>query len=269
MNTAHALFCQQAGATMPERIASALAGDLLTAIERDEIEVLFQPQFDCADGQIAGAEALARWRHPTLGMIGADQLFAIAGRNDQVSDLSCHVVAQALNMARSWPTNLRLSLNITPQELAKPHFARDFAQMVTQSGIAPQRLTLEITEDLLVQDIATAGQALAALREKGLRVALDDFGAGFCNFAYLKHLPIDAIKLDRSMVTGVCSDPRDRAVLRAIVALADALDLDVVAEGIETEAQRDVVIAEGCTYWQGFLQAQPMSSDAMIKLAVG
>lgn len=254
---------------MPERIESVLAVDLPAALERDEIEVLFQPQFTCADGRMAGAEALARWRHPTLGLIGADQLFAIADGAGQVADLSCHVVERALNMACSWPAHLRLSLNITPQQLAIPHFAREFAKKVAQSGVAPQRVMLEITEGLLVQDLDTAGAVLAALRQAGLGIALDDFGAGFCNFAYLKHLPVDAIKMDRSMVAGVCSDPRDRAVLRAIVALAAALELDVVAEGVETVAQRDVVVAEGCTYWQGFLHAEPMSSDAMIELVAG
>lgn len=261
------LFATAGRIGLPSKIELALEKELPAALYRGEIEVLFQPQFACAGGHMVGAEALARWRHPTLGVIGADQLFTIAGRAGQVAALSRHLIVRALDMARNWPVNLRLSLNITPQELEDPRFARDFAQMVARSGIAPQRLMLEITEDLLVQDIATAGKALAALRQTGLRVALDDFGAGFCNFAYLKQLPMDAIKLDRSMVEGVCRDPRDRAVLRAIVALADALDLDVVAEGIETEAQRDVVVAEGCTYWQGFLQAEPMSSDAMVELA--
>lgn len=259
----------QARSGLPPQVESALVAEISAALDHDEIEVLFQPQFSCANAQMVGAEALTRWRHPTLGLIGAGQLFTIAARAGQSARLSHHVMKSALETARCWPPHLRLSLNITPHELGDFHFVREFAELVARSDIAPQRLVLEITEDLLVRDVNAAAQVLKALRETGLHIALDDFGAGFCNFSYLKRLPLDAIKLDRSMVKGVCSDPRDLAVLRAIVALAVALDLDVVAEGIETEAQRDVVIAEGCTYWQGFLQAQPMSSAAMVDLMAG
>lgn len=267
MEDQRSLTRQSQEIVLPPHIEAALDSELPAALQRDEIEVLFQPQFSCGDGQMVGAEALARWQHPTLGLIGAGKLFAIADRAGQVAALSQTVMARALEIARNWPANLRLSLNITPQELGAPGFADEFVQLVVRSGISPQRLTVEITEDLLVRDVALAATALDALRQAGLKIALDDFGAGFCNFAYLKSLPIDAIKLDRSMVMGVCSDARDRAVLRAMVALADALELDIVAEGIETEGQRDTVIAEGCTYWQGFLNAEPMSSAAMVDLA--
>lgn len=251
---------------LPPALARNLEGELLSAIDRREIEVLFQPQFSCENGRIVGAEALARWRHPTLGEIGARDLFAVAERAHLVAPLSRHIVAQALARAASWPVNLRLALNITPEEIAEPLFAEEFTSLVGISGIAPQRVTLEITEDVLLGDLKLAAAVLAKLRGNGIRVALDDFGAGFCNFHYLKQLPLDAIKLDRTMVVGICRDERDKAVLRAIVQLAQALKLEVVAEGIETEAQRDVVIAEGCTYWQGFLQAEPMRNEEMLRM---
>ena len=254
---------------LPPNLARALETDLVSALGRGEIEVLFQPQFSCFDGSMVGAEALARWQHPTLGEIGARDLFAIAEKALLVAPLSRKVVATALEQAASWPEHLRLALNITPEEIAERSFAQDFASNIGRSRIAPSRITLEITEDLLLRDLDLAAEALAALRQTGLQVALDDFGAGFCNFRYLKELPLDTIKLDRSMVIGICRDERDLAVLRAIVGLAKALGLQVVAEGIETEAQRDAVIAEGCAYWQGFLKAEPMRNEEMLRMARG
>ena len=252
---------------LPPALESTLQADLLAALGRYEIEVLFQPQFACSDGRMIGAEALARWQHPTLGEIGARDLFSIAEKAGLVAPLSRHVVAQALEMAKAWPNDLTLSLNITPEEIAELSFARDFASLVGRSGIAPSRLTLEITEDVLLNDLKMAAEALSALHGAGLKIALDDFGAGYCNFSYLKMLPLTLLKLDKAMVDGICSDPRDLAVLRAIVQLAHALDLDVVAEGIETEEQRQVIVDEGCAYWQGFLKAEPMRNEEMLHFA--
>ena len=247
--------------------AAALENDLISALDRREIEVLFQPQFSCHTGAVVGAEALARWQHPTLGEIGARDLFAIAERAALVAPLSRHVVARALEDASSWPSALTISLNITPEELGDPRFAADFAASIAKSEIAPERLMLEITEDLLVRNIEQASAALSALRALGFRTALDDFGAGFCNFRYLRELPLDAIKLDKIMVDGVPGDTKALAVLRAIMALAKALDLAIYAEGIESDVQRATIKAEGCDYWQGFLRAQPMKSDDVLALA--
>lgn len=244
-----------------------LEADLLRALDRREIEVLFQPQFSCVSGAVVGAEALARWQHPTLGAIGARDLFAVAERAGLVAPLSRHVVARALEDAATWPESLTLSLNITPEELGDPRFAADFAVLIGQSEITPQRLMLEITEDLLLRNLAQAASALRALRSLGFRTALDDFGAGFCNFRYLRELPLDALKLDGTMVEGVPADNTALAVLRAIVALAKALKLAVYAEGIEDEIQRAAITAEGCDYWQGFLRAQPMPSEKVMALA--
>ncbi|WP_234035794.1 EAL domain-containing protein [Erythrobacter insulae] len=246
---------------------SALDSDLLSALDRSEIEVLFQPQFSGSTGAVVGAEALSRWKHPTLGEIGARDLFAIAERAALVAPLSRHVVARALENAAAWPEELSLSLNITPEELGNPRFAADFAELIGRSEIAPSRLMLEITEDLLLRNLKQASEALGALRSLGFRTALDDFGAGFCNFRYLRELPLDAIKLDKIMVEGVPGDPKALAVFRAIIALARALELDVYAEGIESEIQRVAIISEGCEYWQGFLRAQPMKSEQVLALA--
>lgn len=247
--------------------SAALEKDLLRALDRREIEVLFQPQFSCHTGAVVGAEALARWQHPSLGEIGARDLFAIAERAALVAPLSRHVVARALEDAGHWPDELTVSLNITPEELGDPRFAADFAAIIAKSDIAPGRLMLEITEDLLLRNLEQASAALGALRALGFRTALDDFGAGFCNFRYLRELPLDAIKLDKIMVDGVPGDAKALAVLRAILTLGKALDLAIYAEGIESDVQRATIKAEGCDFWQGFLRAQPMKSDDVLALS--
>lgn len=256
-------------ATRPGRSAAALEADLLRALDGDEIEVVYQPQFSALDDRLTGAEALARWNHPELGRIGAGALFAIAERADHVAQLSRHIARLALRGARAWPMDLRLSLNVTPSDLAAPGFAADFTALLRDEGFAPWRLTLEVTEQVLLADIAQAAEVLTALAGQGIRIALDDFGAGFCNFRYLKLLPLHYLKLDRSMIEGVATQARDLAVLRAILAMAGALDLKVIVEGVESEAQRALAAAEGCAFYQGFLRAKPMSAADFLDLARG
>lgn len=253
--------------TGPGRSAGQLEADLLQGLDRDEIEVLFQPQFDCASNRLIGAEALARWNHPELGRIGAGGLFAIAERADHIPQLSRQIARQALRAAAQWPGDLRLSLNVTPNDLAADDFADNFADLLQDSGFSGWRLTLEVTEQVLLADIAAAATAFAALAAGGIRFALDDFGAGFCNFRYLKLLPLHYLKLDRAMIEGVAADPRDLAVLRAMIAMARALELDVIAEGVETEAQRLLAAAEGCKAYQGFLRSVPLSADEFMVAA--
>jgi EAL domain-containing protein (putative c-di-GMP-specific phosphodiesterase class I) len=254
-------------ATRAGRSAAQLEADLLAAIDRDEIEIVYQPQFACADDRLSGAEALARWNHPVLGRIGAAALFATAERTDHVAQLSRHIARLAMQGAARWPLDLRLSLNVTPSDLNAPDYAREFAKLAQDCQFAPWRLTLEVTEQVLLGDMQHAAQVLGALAKGGARIALDDFGAGFCNFRYLKLLPLHYLKLDRSMIDGVASDARDLAVLRAIVAMAGALDLKVIAEGVETEAQRAIAALEGCATYQGFLRAQPISAADFLELA--
>jgi EAL domain-containing protein (putative c-di-GMP-specific phosphodiesterase class I)/GGDEF domain-containing protein len=253
--------------TRPGRSTAQLEADLLQALDRDEIEVLFQPQYACGTDRLIGAEALARWNHPTLGRIGAGGLFAIAERTDHVPQLSRHIASIALAAANRWPGDLRLSLNVTPNDLAAGDFAASFAALVKASRFPAWRLTLEVTEQVLLADVAAAATAFNGLAASGIKFALDDFGAGFCNFRYLKLLPLDYLKLDRSMIEGVATDPRDLAVLRAIIAMARALDLAVIVEGVENDAQRLLAAAEGCFAYQGFLRSQPLAADAFLSAA--
>ena len=172
----------------------------------------------------------------------------------------------ALAVASTWPGDLRLSLNITAADLATAGFPDMIAAALAESRFEPERLTLEITEQTLVAELDRSAERLRLLADLGVHVALDDFGAGFCNFSYLKRLPLHSLKLDRSMVEGI-EDARDLAVLRGILAMAQALGLEVVAEGIEHERQLAIVTREGCTSWQGFLGGAPMTAAEFAALA--
>lgn len=246
-----------------------LVAQLDRAITRGELEVLFQPKFLTRDDSLIGGEALARWESPDQGRMTGDGLFRLAARSGLTRRLSHHVWNCALAAATRWPRHLRLSLNITASDLAARDFPGSIIRALLAYEFAPDRLTLEITEQALLLDLEGSAAKLQRLVDMGISIALDDFGAGFCNFRYLKLLPLQALKLDRSMVEGIADCERDLAVLRAIVAMALALDLQVVAEGIETRAQRDAVAREGCLAWQGFLGGRPMRGVDFVSLARG
>ncbi len=241
--------------------------DLADALTAGEIELLFQPQFRSDDGALAGAEALVRWEHPDHGKLAGDALVAISQSGGIARRLSRHIARAALNDAAAWPERLRLSLNVTAMDLFDRTFGDELLAMLDDCNFPADRLTLEITEQALVADLDRSAAKLRRLADAGMRIALDDFGAGFCNFRYLKVLPLHALKLDRSMLDGVTEDNRDLAVLRGIVAMARALDLTVIAEGIENEAQRAVIAREGCALWQGFLGAAPIPAQDFVGFA--
>ncbi|WP_340586139.1 EAL domain-containing protein [Erythrobacter alti] len=240
--------------------------DLADALTADALELLFQPQFRSADGALSGAEALVRWEHPDHGVLAGDALVAISQSGGIARRLSRHIARASLRVAANWPDHLRLSINVTAMDLFDRTFGEELLAMIADVGFPPERLTLEITEQALVADLDRSAARLEILSESGIRIALDDFGAGFCNFRYLKVLPLDALKLDRAMIEGVATDDRDLAVLRGIVAMARALDLSVIAEGIETEEQRAAIVREGCHSWQGYLAGKPMKPDQFDEL---
>lgn len=249
------------------RATAAQLAQLEHAIAGGAIEVLFQPQFLCADGSLAGAEALVRWDHPDQGLLAGDRVFALAQDAGLAQQLTRYVCITAMRAAAPWSPGLRLSINATALDLADAAYPAMLRQCLAETGLPATRLTLEITEQALVDRLEGTAQMLAALTDQGIAIALDDFGAGFCNFNYLKILPLAALKLDRSMVEGIGTDRRDLAVFRAIMAMARALDLLVIAEGIETPAQRAAVCREGCDRWQGFLGGGAMTGAQFAALA--
>lgn len=248
---------------------SRLEIDLRRAIDQNEIELVFQPQVSIVNGTIVGVEALARWRHPDFGPLGASTLFAAAERSEYLVPLSEHLQHRAVAIAASWPeplNRLRLSLNVTAADIAEPGFVTRFLAMVDESGFPRARLTVEVTESGLIEDLSDAGALLAALRAAGCRVAIDDFGTGYSSLAYLKALPLDYLKIDKALAEDIAGSSRDRVVVRGVIEMARSLGLSVVAEGVETEAQLALLAAEGCNYYQGFLCSEPIDSAHLIAL---
>lgn len=248
------------------RADPAQVAELGEAMSCGLIEVIFQPQFLCEDGRLAGAEALVRWNRSSCETLAGDRVFALAEEAGLADQLARHVCKGAMAAAAMWPEHVRLSVNATARDIADPAYPGMLLECLAVAGLPASQLTLEITEQALVDGLEEAAQVLGNLTDRGIAIALDDFGAGFCNFRYLKVLPLAAVKLDRSMIEGITTDRRDLAVFRAIMAMARALDLRVIAEGIETAAQRAAVCREGCDRWQGFLGAEPMSAVAFADL---
>lgn len=247
----------------------SLAIDLHLAIERGEIDVLFQPQAQIGGRKVTGVEALARWTHGRLGPLGADALFAAADRADLGIALSDHIQELVLGRVAAWPApldGLRVSLNLTAGDLGRPGFAALFLDRVARSGVPFERLTVEITETGAIRNLEAAAAGLAVLRDAGVGVALDDFGTGYSSLAYLTALPLDYLKLDKALALGIEGSARHRGVVRAVMTLARSLGLAVIAEGIETEAQRVALAEEGCTYYQGYLLAEPLDERALVTL---
>jgi len=243
-----------------------LAVDLRHAIRGDELAVLFQPQCRLMCGNVVGVEALARWRHPVHGEVGAETLFAAAGVAGLGAFVSDRVQDLALRTAAGWTgaaSGLRLSINLTADDLGRPDFARDFLHRVGLSGFPPERLTVEVTEGGLIGDRTAAAAVLGTLRVAGCRTAVDDFGTGYSSLAYLQALPLNYLKLDKAFLR---PDAGSRAVVRGILAMARAMNLTTIAEGVETEEQRAALVEEGCELYQGFLCSEPLEAAALTRM---
>ncbi|WP_375285668.1 EAL domain-containing protein [Sphingomonas sp.] len=260
---------QPSGPAANDGKLDALAADLHRAIERSEIAIRYQPQVALGSGAILGVEALARWDHPVLGGLGADDLFAAAERADLGNAVSEHIQRRALAEVADWPAalaRLRVSVNVTAADLARPGFAEAFLARIDASGVARGRVTAEIVETGLIDDLDRAGAVLARLRGAGCRIAIDDFGTGYSSLAYLKALPIDYLKIDRSLTRDIAGSERDRVIVRGVIAIARSLGMETIAEGVETEAERALLAAEGGDLYQGFLCSEPVDGERLAKL---
>ncbi|WP_255454869.1 bifunctional diguanylate cyclase/phosphodiesterase [Parasphingopyxis sp. CP4] len=248
---------------------SRLEIDLRLALDRDEIEILFQPQVSITSGKVIGVEALARWQHPGFGELGAVALFAAAERSDYLTELSTHVQRKAVEVAASWNdarANLRVSINVTAADMAEQGFVQRFAAMVDDAALSRNLVTAEVTESGLIEDLGVAADHLAELRADDFRVAIDDFGTGYSSLAYLKSLPMDYLKIDRRLSQDITGSARDRIVVTGVIEMARSLGLSVIAEGVETEEQLALLAEQGCELYQGYLFAPPVSSDELAKL---
>jgi diguanylate cyclase len=240
------------------------------AIERSELQVHYQPMVDLGSERVTAVEALVRWEHPQRGLLSPAHFIPLAEETGQIVELGEWVLREACMQHRRWreATNddkdpLRMSVNLSSRQVTGGDLVPSVISALEDTGMDAANLCLEITESMVVEDTEMAIEALDALRAQGVRVAVDDFGTGYASLSLLKRIPSDVIKIDRSFVAGMGTDPQDRPIVRAVVSLADALGLPVVAEGVETSEQVAELRNVGCRYVQGFYFARPMPADRM------
>lgn len=240
---------------------------LRRAVARRQLHCVYQPIVELAGGAIVGAEALVRWDHPELGRVEPAAFVADAEATGVVDVLGRFVLDEACRAASRWPAGERgqvsVSVNVSPLQLDGGGLAGEVERALDASGLDPARLVLELTERTGLVDAGRAAVELAEARALGVGIALDDLGSGYSSLLRLVRLPVDAVKIDRELVATACDDRHAAAVVRSVVALADALEIAVVAEGVETASERACLLELGCRLGQGFHFARPMPAGAL------
>ena len=235
-------------------------------LEHKQFVPYFEPQVDLATGDIIGFEVLARWNHPLSGIIPPDTFIPVAEEMGLIGALSEQVIREALVQSAGWDPSIKISVNISPTQLADSWLAQRIVRMLTETGFPAERLVVEITESSLFADIEQARSIVTSLKNQGIRLALDDFGTGFSSLSHLRSLPFDMIKIDRSFVTNINSNRESIAIVRAVTTLASALSVPVLVEGIESEATHAVVLEMGCEVGQGWYFGKPMAAEHAVQL---
>ena len=248
---------------------AALEEDLRAGLEQGQFEIFFQPQID--HGRITGAEALVRWRHPRDGYVSPARFIPVAEDSGLILPLGQWVLEQACTTLAEWAKDpllaeLTLAVNVSPRQFLQAGFVQQVLGTLASTGASARRLKLELTESLLLQDIDESVGRMNELQSYGVGFSLDDFGTGYSSLAYLKSLPLDQLKIDQSFVRDVLTDPNDASIVRTILALGAGLGLQVIAEGVETEAQRDFLERHHCHAWQGYLMSRPVPIEAFVQL---
>ena len=262
---------------MRDRAVEALAieQELQRAIEQGELRVYYQPAVDLSSGTMVGAEALVRWQHPERGLLTPDKFLDVAEETGLIVPLGAWVIEEACRALAAWrarpeSASMRLSVNLGARELTHPDAVTTVLGAVRRSGVDPGALTLEVTESTAMADGDTGFRALRDLSGEGLHVAIDDFGTGYSSLDQLHRMPVDVVKVDRSFVQRMSDDPTSRELVAAVIGMARALNLLVVAEGVETAEHASALREMGCSFGQGFLYAQPLPADELdLVLAAG
>lgn len=246
--------------------AAALAGELRDAVERGDLTLAYQPLVDPKTSKVKCFEALLRWDHPEQGDIAPGVFIPIAEENDLILALGEMALRQACLDAQAWPATIRVAVNVSAKQFTRPNFTKLVASALSSTGLAPGRLELEITESVFVGDLETVDAIFHELRKLGVRLVLDDFGTGYSSLAYLKNGHFDKIKIDQSFVRG-CTEAGDTnpAIISAIVALAKALDMETVAEGVEAMDELELVQSRGADLVQGFIYSHALAQDEVLK----
>ena len=252
--------------------ASRLQAELSRAIDGEELFLLYQPLFSLDDQSLIGVEALVRWRHPERGIVPPDDFIPFAEQHGLIGRIDSFVLNEACRqlaewVARDgWPSAFTMAVNVSGAELSDPEFVERAAEVIRRQRIAPERLCLEITETAFVGEWGDLQETLSALSRLGVRVALDDFGTGYSSLAHLQRMKVDVLKIDRSFVAQIGRSSRDREIVGAVTAMAHALGISVVGEGIETSLQLDTLAGLDCDQGQGFLFARPLLPEAVVAL---
>jgi diguanylate cyclase (GGDEF)-like protein/PAS domain S-box-containing protein len=248
------------------KVRAELEDDLRQAIDEQQFLLHYQPQV-VGEGRVTGAEVLVRWQHPQRGMVSPAEFIPLAEETDLILPLGKWVLETACNKLAAWSTQpgmaaLSIAVNVSAKQFRQRDFVEQVLAVVKQSGANPHRLKLELTESLLVDDVEQIIEKMHRLKAKGISFSLDDFGTGYSSLSYLKRLPLDQLKIDQSFVRDVLSDPNDAAIAKTIVALGQSLGLAVIAEGVETQAQRDFLASSGCHAYQGYFFSKPLAVDS-------
>ncbi|PVM91934.1 putative bifunctional diguanylate cyclase/phosphodiesterase [Caulobacter endophyticus] len=250
--------------------ASGMIEQALRHADMDaEFSLAFQPLVDIREGRTVGFEALARWTSPTLGVVSPGDFVPVAERSGLIAAMSPVLLSWALKAAASWPGDVRLSFNLSARDIASPEQIARIVAIIEQSRVAPERIDLEITETAVMRDFDQAARSLATLKALGVRIALDDFGAGYSSLSYVHRLPIDKLKIDGSFMRGLEAADKRRAIVKTILDLCRNLGLDCVVEGVEAPEQLVLLQPLGCRVVQGFLFARPMPGEAVAGYLAG
>src|SRR5687768_2008623 len=261
-----------AGGTTRALKQLVLESNLRGALERSEFIVHYQQQVDTRSFQLVGMEALVRWQHPSLGLLYPSEFITLAEDSGLIVQLGDWVLRKACAQSMEWQdaglAPMRLSVNFSARQFQQPTFISTVADILKETNLDPRWLELELTESSIMKDPDQAIEKLHELKLMGIRVAIDDFGTGYSSLNYLKRFPIDTLKIDKSFVSDLCKDPHDTAIVRAIITLGHALDLTVVAEGVETQEQLQYLSSLDCDVVQGFLFSKSLSVAAFEELLV-
>ncbi|HYD55283.1 MAG TPA: EAL domain-containing protein [Burkholderiales bacterium] len=256
----YSFYAEQMSADARERLT--MEAELARAIERGELLVYFQPKIRIADGRIAGVEALVRWQHPRHGLLEPGRFIHIAEETGAILPIGRWVLERACAAAAEMSGEIRMAVNLSARQFSDPRLVDQVQAALKASGLDPSRLEIEITESTVMPDPDRSIEVMRALRESGVRLSMDDFGTGYSSLGYLKQFPLNTVKIDRSFVNDLPNGRDDAAIARAVLAMARALGMEVVAEGVERIEQLEFLRREGCDEYQGYYSSRPVTEEA-------
>jgi EAL domain-containing protein (putative c-di-GMP-specific phosphodiesterase class I) len=253
----------------PPDVSDEFTAELRAAVRARGLHLVYQPEFDLPTGRVVAVEALARWHHPRLGELGPEWFIPLAERTDLIADIGTWAIDTALAQLASWRAarpglDLTVRVNVSPLQITGHDIAATVADALDRHGVPAAQVCVELTENAPLGDVDEVARALRRLAALGVSSAIDDFATGYSALSHLRTLPVDFVKIDRSLVAGIDADPRAQAIVTAVIGLAINFELGVIAEGVETEPEAATLLRLGCTRAQGHLFARAMGPEAVL-----